>query len=52
MQAEFFAFGLYDEQDNPKFVDRFKYQCMSLGIKQPELVEMVYDNLPTVGISI
>ena len=48
MQAEFFAFGLYDEQDNPKFVDRFKYQCMSLGIKQPELVEIVYDNLPTV----
>lgn len=45
-QAEFFSFGLFDEKDNERHVDRFKHQCVALGIKQPELVEAVYDRLP------
>lgn len=45
-QAEFFSFGLYDEKDNERNVDRFKYVCQALNIKQPELVERVYDNIP------
>jgi len=44
--AEFFSFGLFDETDKPRFVDRFKYQCLALNIKNEKLVEKVYDNLP------
>lgn len=46
--AEYFSFGLRDEKDNERFVDRFKYQCIGLGIQNPQLVEAVYDRLPTV----
>jgi hypothetical protein len=45
-EAEFFSFGLFDETDAPRFKDRFKYQCIALGIKNEKLVEKVYDNLP------
>lgn len=45
-QAEYFAFGLFDETDKERVKDRFKYQCMGLGIKQVELVEAVYDRMP------
>ena len=45
-EAEFFSFGLFDEKDNPRFHNRFKYQCLALGIKNERLVEKVYDNLP------
>ena len=45
-QAEYFAFGLMDENDKERVRDRFKYQCMGLDIKQVELVEAVYDRLP------
>lgn len=47
MQAEFFSFGLFDENEKELFKDRFKYQCIALGIKNVELVELVYDKLPT-----
>lgn len=46
MQAEFFSFGLFDENDDEKHRDRFKYQCLALNIDNPELVEEVYDKLP------
>jgi hypothetical protein len=45
-QAEFFSFGLFDEKDAPRFKNRFTHQCKTFGIKQPELVEAVYDRLP------
>lgn len=45
MSGEFFSMGLFDEKDQERHVDRFKYPAASLGIKQPELVEKVYDNL-------
>lgn len=45
-QAEYFAFGLMDENDKERVKDRFKFQCMGLGIKQVHLVEAVYDRLP------
>lgn len=45
MSGEFFSMGLYDEKDQERHVDRFKYPAAALGIKQPELVERVYDNL-------
>lgn len=45
-QAEYFSFGLFDETDKERFQDRFKYQCLGLGIKQVELVEAVYDRIP------
>jgi len=46
--AEYFSFGLRDEKDQERFKDRFKYQCLGLGIKNEQLVEMVYDRLPSV----
>lgn len=45
-QAEFFSFGLFDENDNERTRDLFFYQCKSLGIKNDKLVEKVYENLP------
>lgn len=45
-QAEYFSFGLFDETDAPRYVDRFKYQCEGLGITNAKLVEAVYDRLP------
>lgn len=45
-QAEYFSFGLFTETGRLRVKNRFKYQCMGLGIKQPELVEAVYDRLP------
>lgn len=45
-QAEYFSFGLFDETDAPRYIDRFKYQCEGLGIKNFKLVEAVYDRLP------
>lgn len=46
VEAEFFSMGLMDECDNERHVDRFAIPCMSLGIKQPELVEKIFDNIP------
>lgn len=46
VQGEFFSFGLFDEEGKEKLRDRFKYQCKALGIKNEELVGLVYDNLP------
>lgn len=45
-QAEYFSFGLFDENDNERHKDRFKYQAMGFKIKNPEMIEMVYDNFP------
>ena len=45
-EAEFFSFGLFDETDAPRYKDRFKFQCIALEIKNEQLVEKVYDNLP------
>lgn len=47
-QAEWFSFGLYDEEDRPRFNNRFMHQCKALGIKQEQLVDQVFDNLPTI----
>lgn len=47
MQAEFFSFGLFNEKEEERFKDRFKHQCIALGIENETLVEMVYDKLPT-----
>ena len=44
-EAEYFSFGLFDENDNERITDRFKHQCIGLEINQPELVEKVYDNI-------
>lgn len=44
--AEFFTFSLYDEEDNPRYTDRFKYQCQALGIKDEKMVEMCFDLIP------
>ena len=46
VEAEFFSMGLMDECDNERHTDRFTVPCLSLGIKQPELVEKVFDNIP------
>lgn len=45
-QAEFFSFGLFDENDNERHKDLFLYQCRALKIKNDLLVEKVYENLP------
>jgi hypothetical protein len=45
ISAEFFSFGLYDEEDNPRHTDRFRYVCAALNIHNPQLVEKIYDNL-------
>jgi hypothetical protein len=45
VSAEFFSFGLFDEEDNPRYKDRFKYACIALKVNQPLLVEKIYDNL-------
>ena len=46
--AEFFSFGMFDEEDKPRYKDIFKYQAKALGIKGEKLVEKLYNNLPTV----
>lgn len=46
MAAEYFGMGLFDENDQERHVDRFKYPCMGLGIEDPLLVEKVFDNMP------
>lgn len=45
-QAEYFSFGLFDEEDKPRYINRFKHQCIGFKIKQEKLVEAVYDRLP------
>lgn len=45
-ETEYFSFGLFDENEKPRYVDRFKHQCIGLGIKNEKLVEKVFDNLP------
>lgn len=45
-QAEYFSMGLFDNTDAPKYTNRFDIACMGLGIKNPLLVEWVYDQLP------
>ncbi len=47
VEAEFFAMGLTDVEDNERHVDRFKVPCFALGIKDDLLVEKVYDNIPS-----
>lgn len=46
--AEFFSFGMFDEEDNPRYKDIFKYQAKALGIKGEKLAEKLFNNLPTV----
>lgn len=46
-QAEYFSFGLTDSDDNPRYVDTFKYQCMGLGIDNPTLVEDAFELIPS-----
>lgn len=45
VSAEFFSFTLFDEEDNPRYKDRFRYTCEALGVKNVALVERIYDNL-------
>lgn len=47
-QAEFFSFGMFDEEDTPRYQNFFYYQCQALGIKNQALAEKVYNCLPTV----
>lgn len=45
-EAEYFSFGLFDENDKPRHKNCFKFQCEGLGIKNYKLVEKVYRNIP------
>lgn len=45
-QAEYFSFGMYDEDDNPRHTNFFKYQCAGLGIDEPALAEHLYSMIP------
>lgn len=45
-QGEYFSFGLLDEDDVPRKTDRFKHQCIGLGINSPALVEYAFDIIP------
>lgn len=45
-EAEYFSFGLFDEKDQPRYVDCFKHQCVGLGIKNAALVDKIYRNIP------
>lgn len=45
-EAEYFSFGLFDEKDQPRYVDCFKFQCEGLGIKDYQLVDKIYRNIP------
>ncbi|UVD32267.1 hypothetical protein [Vibrio phage phiKT1028] len=45
--GEFFSMGLYDNQDRPKAKERFDIACLGLGIQRPDLVEWVYDQIPS-----
>ncbi|QDH47040.1 hypothetical protein PQC06_gp223 [Aeromonas phage LAh10] len=47
-QAEFFSFGMFDEEENPRYTNFFYYQCQALGIKNQELAERVFNCIPTV----
>lgn len=44
--AEFFTFSHFDEDDQPRYTDRFKYQCQALGIKDEKMVEHCFDLIP------
>jgi hypothetical protein len=44
-QAEFFSFGLMDENDKPRNTNQFYHQAVALGIKDHELIAKVYDNM-------
>ena len=46
VEAEFFSMGLMDENDQERHKDRFKIPCLALGIKDADLVERIYDNIP------
>lgn len=45
--AEYFSMGLFDNEDNPVYENRFDIPCMGLQISRPDLVEWVYDQIPT-----
>ena len=47
-QAEWFSFGLSDENDVPRYDRRFQHQCLALEIRQETLVEKVFDNFPDI----
>lgn len=47
-QAEFFTFGMWDEDEKPRHKNFFYYQCQALGIKNQHLAEKIYNCLPTV----
>jgi hypothetical protein len=44
-QAEFFSFGLMDENDKHRNSNQFIHQANSLGIKDHEMISKVYDNI-------
>ena len=44
--AEFFTFGMFDEDDNPIYKDRFVHQCNGLNIADPNKAEILHDLLP------
>ena len=44
--AEFFSFSHFDEEDNPRYKDRFKYQAMALSIKNVNNVDACFDLIP------
>lgn len=46
MVAEYFSMGLFDENDHERHKDRFAVPCLGLQIKNVELVERVFDNMP------
>lgn len=47
-QCEFFTFGMFDEKDEPRYKDFFKYQCLALGINDQQTAERIFDSLPTM----
>jgi hypothetical protein len=47
-QCEFFTFGMFDENDNPRHTDFFKYQCEGLDIQDHKTAERIFDSLPTI----
>lgn len=45
--AEWFSFGLMDDQDRPRYKDRFTHQAFALGMQSTKLIDAIYDRLPT-----
>lgn len=44
--AEFFSFSHFDENEQPRFKNRFTAQCIAMGIKDESMVEHCFDLIP------